>query len=86
MQAVGILQESIEDGPLIETGEMDSPHKIWKRCEALHRPKGLTAEFLLVHELFKARVHTVKPEDLESLFKTIRRVSNERKAKKNQRS
>src|SRR6185312_6657580 len=59
-QAASLIRLLLEDGPLLQTRNIEDASFLWNRLQALYQPRGFSSEFLLSRELFSTTLEGCK--------------------------
>ena len=80
-QAAALIRLLLEDGPLLQTRNINDALQLWNRLEALYEPKGFSSEFLTSRELFTTTL-TRCNGSIEAYLTRIKRLTDELAARK----
>jgi LTR polyprotein gag-polypeptide-like protein len=79
-QAASLIRLMLEDGPLLQTRNINDVYTLWVRLQALYEPTGFSSEFLLSRELFSTTLARCNGS-IEAYLTKIRRLTDELAAK-----
>jgi gag-polypeptide of LTR copia-type len=79
-QAASLIRLLLEDGPLLQTRNINDANLLWNRLQALYEPSGFSSEFLISRELFSTTLDRCKGS-IEDYLTRIRRLTDELAAK-----
>lgn len=80
-QAAALIRLLLEDGPLLQTRNINDALQLWNRLEALYEPKGFSSEFLTSRELFTTTLARCNGS-IEAYLTRIKRLTDELAARK----
>jgi hypothetical protein len=80
-KALSMIQLALDDGPLLQVRQCETAATVWASLENLYSPKGFSSEFLICKELFETNLEGCN-NSMETFLNTIKRLTDELKAKK----
>ena len=80
-KALSIIRLSLEDGPLLQTKEVNSPYILWNKLKELYEAKGFSSEFLISKQLINTTLSSCKG-NVENYLQTIKRLTNSLESRK----
>lgn len=79
-QAASLIRLMIEDGPLLQTRNINDAEQLWNRLMVLYQPSGFSSEFLISRELFSTTLGGCKGS-IEDYLTRIRQLTDELSAR-----
>jgi hypothetical protein len=79
--ALSMIFLALDDGPLLQVRQCTTAATAWTSLENLYSPKGFSSEFLICKELFETNLEGCN-NSMEDFLNTIKRLTDELKAKK----
>jgi hypothetical protein len=80
-KALSMIFLALDDGPLLQVRQYTTALTAWQSLENLYSPKGFSSEFLICKELFETNLEGCN-NSMEDFLNTIKRLTDELKAKK----
>jgi hypothetical protein len=80
-KGLAMIRLSLDDGPLLQVRQCKTASETWTSLKNLYSPKGFSSEFLICKELFETDLESCN-HSMENFLNTVKRLTDELKAKK----